>query len=79
MSSKQEYQLDLRNYTCPLPLLMTKKAIKSLEQGSCLVLLLNKQTSLADLYLLCQEYGYKGEVSERNELGSVFKIETGNR
>lgn len=49
-----QYQLDLRAYTCPLPLLMAQKALKSLQRGDSLTLILNRESSLNDFEPLCQ-------------------------
>lgn len=53
-----DYQLDLTAYRCPLPLLMTKKALKGLEQGDKLYLLLNEYVGLNDFQLLAEENGF---------------------
>ncbi|UKH16253.1 sulfurtransferase TusA family protein [Actinobacillus pleuropneumoniae] len=53
------YQLDLRQYRCPLPLLMTKKALNQLALNERLVLLLDLASSVQDFELLCEEYGYE--------------------
>lgn len=50
------YQLDLTTYACPLPLLMTKKALITLEQGDKLDVLL-ASPYLTDFELLAQELG----------------------
>lgn len=47
-----EYQLDLTHYHCPLPLLMAQQAIKSLEAGDKLLLILSPQTAVNDFLLL---------------------------
>ncbi|OOH91206.1 hypothetical protein BMT54_02845 [Pasteurellaceae bacterium 15-036681] len=49
------YQLDLRQYLCPLPLLMTKKAVKDLVAGDQLEILTNHSVSLRDFELMCEE------------------------
>lgn len=52
------YKLDLTHFLCPLPLLMTKKALTQLAAGDELHLYLNQQTSFVDLQLFCQDKGY---------------------
>lgn len=54
-----QYQLDLTSFTCPLPLLMAKKALEQLEQEATLTLRLNHATSVADFELLCRQKGYR--------------------
>lgn len=53
------YQLDLRQYRCPLPLLMAKKALNQLSTNEQLILSLNLESSVQDFELLCEEYGYE--------------------
>ncbi|WP_150539080.1 sulfurtransferase TusA family protein [Actinobacillus vicugnae] len=53
------YQLDLRAYSCPLPLLMTKKALATLPEPARLVIYLNRTSSPDDFELLCEQYGYQ--------------------
>ena len=53
------YQLDLTEFTCPLPLLTAKKVLAQLESGSNLILQLNHNSSPTDFELLCQEEGYR--------------------
>lgn len=50
------YQLDLAAYLCPLPLLMTKKALASLTQGDTLIITTNQSVSLSDFTLLCHAH-----------------------
>ncbi|WGE89887.1 sulfurtransferase TusA family protein [Actinobacillus arthritidis] len=54
----KSYQLDLRQYRCPLPLLMTKKALNQLALNEQLVLLLDLTSSVQDFELFCEECGY---------------------
>ncbi|AFU18835.1 sulfurtransferase TusA family protein [Actinobacillus suis] len=53
------YQLDLMVYSCPLPLLMAKKALAQLPQHATLVISLNMASSADDFELLCEQYGYQ--------------------
>ena len=52
------YQLDLTEFTCPLPLLMAKKALQQLESGATLILLINNISTISDFRLLCEAEGY---------------------
>ncbi|QLB40734.1 sulfurtransferase TusA family protein [Mannheimia pernigra] len=60
-----KYSLDLTGYSCPLPLLMAKKAMTDLKKGDYLTILLNKQSSLADFELLAQEQSWIVEIIEQ--------------
>lgn len=51
------YQLDLRHYRCPLPLMMTKKALQQLPQGAILSVDLSPNTLLADFSHLAEKLG----------------------
>ena len=53
-----DYQLDLTAYRCPLPLLMTKKALKTLPKQDKLQVLISEQTSRTDFELLANQLGY---------------------
>ncbi|MGX3021305.1 sulfurtransferase TusA family protein [Ursidibacter sp. B-7004-1] len=52
-----DYQLDLTAYTCPLPLLITKRAIQQLSKGERLLLKVSPYTIFSDFELLCQQQG----------------------
>ncbi|HBO38024.1 MAG TPA: sulfurtransferase TusA family protein [Pasteurellaceae bacterium] len=53
------YQLDVTQFTCPLPLLMTKKALSKLDKGSILTLVINHNSAINDFKFLCEEEGYQ--------------------
>lgn len=57
-----QYSLDLTGYSCPLPLLMAKKAMTDLKKGDSLEIVLNQQSSLADFELLAKERGWLCEI-----------------
>ena len=59
------HYLDLHSYLCPLPLLMTKKALSQLKAGEELIVLLNEQSSLRDFELLCYTMGITLESGEQ--------------
>lgn len=66
-----DYQLDLTAYRCPLPLLMTKKALKGLEQGDKLYLLLNHDVALNDFELLAEHRNFSLEIEHHT---SCFRL-----
>lgn len=51
-----DYQLDLREYRCPLPLLMTKRALAQLEQGDRLYIWVEDLVSVGDFQLLSKRF-----------------------
>lgn len=53
-----KYQLDLTNYRCPMPLLMTQKALKGLQQDDILCVQLNADNGSRDIELYCRQQGY---------------------
>ena len=55
------YQLDVSRYLCPLPMLMTKKALQQLAIGDQLWLTLGPQTNIREITLLCEQHGYHVE------------------
>lgn len=54
-----EYELDLPAYLCPLPLLMTQKALIKLASGDSLKIHLNHTSQLDDIRLLCEAEQYQ--------------------
>lgn len=67
-----KYQLDLTTYRCPMPLLITKKALKSLQQGDMLSLKLNSENGSSDIQLYCHQQGYQFSQIEQ---GLILTIE----
>ncbi|TCJ98381.1 sulfurtransferase TusA [Volucribacter psittacicida] len=63
-----QYQLDLRQYHCPLPLLMTKQALNRLNVGDELILWLNSVSIVQDFVLLCQERGDELQIISEREV-----------
>lgn len=49
-----EYQLDTREYRCPLPLLMTKKAVNTLAPNDVLTVWLAAESDIEDFRLFCE-------------------------
>lgn len=72
-----DYQLDLTAYRCPLPLLMTKKALLGLSKGDILHLSLSDDANVDDIRLLCIELGYSFQQPppcEQQSKRSIFTI-----
>ena len=49
-----EYQLDTREYRCPLPLLMTKNAVNTLAPNDVLTVWLATESDIEDFRLFCE-------------------------
>lgn len=68
-------KLDLTGLKCPLPALMTRKALKLLPPGDLLEVRCSDPLSVIDIPALIQETGDKIEITERVEQRIVFLIE----
>lgn len=68
-------ELDLKGFTCPIPLLRTKKALKKMALGDLLKLLITDPNTKSDLNRFCQR-GNCRVVDESNHADhDVFIIE----
>ncbi|CAH9050774.1 Sulfur carrier protein TusA [Pseudoalteromonas holothuriae] len=47
-------ELDLKGFTCPVPLLRTKKALKNMASGDLLKLMITDPNTKSDLARFCQ-------------------------
>lgn len=56
--SEQFKTLDLRGLKCPLPVLKTDKAMKSLSEGECIVIETTDPLAVIDIPAFCQEKGH---------------------
>jgi tRNA 2-thiouridine synthesizing protein A len=72
-------KLDLTGLKCPLPALMTSKALKALAPGEALEVHCTDPLSVIDIPALIRQTGDKIEVVERNAQRIVFLIEKVNR
>ena len=52
-----EYVLDLTEFSCPVPLLRTKRALAQLQPQDILYLRLNLSAAIEDFRLLCHQTG----------------------
>jgi tRNA 2-thiouridine synthesizing protein A len=71
-------KLDLAGLKCPLPALMTRKALKGLPPGDFLEVHCTDPLSVIDIPNLIRETGDKVEITARAERGAVFLIEKAN-
>jgi tRNA 2-thiouridine synthesizing protein A len=72
-------KLDLAGLKCPLPALMTSKALKALSPGEVLEVHCTDPLSVIDIPALIHQTGDKVEVAERTDQRIVFLIEKVNR
>jgi tRNA 2-thiouridine synthesizing protein A len=68
-------KLDLSGLKCPLPALMTRKALKTLQPGAMLEVRCTDPLSVIDIPNLIQEVGGTIEITERGERRITFLIE----
>lgn len=68
------YQLDLTTYNCPLPVLMTKKALEKLPMQSTLVVYLSLLSSSDDFKRLCEHYGYQWGGAQQDRIKQIVVI-----
>jgi tRNA 2-thiouridine synthesizing protein A len=68
-------KLDLTGLRCPLPVLKTRKALKSLVAGDRLEVHCTDPLSVIDIPNLIRETGDRVEITEQAEKRIVFMIE----
>lgn len=71
-------KLDLTGLKCPLPALMTAKALKTLSPGQVLEVHCTDPLAVIDIPSLVLKTGDKVEIAERTEQRIVFLIEKAN-
>jgi tRNA 2-thiouridine synthesizing protein A len=71
-------KLDLTGLKCPLPALMTRKALRALSPGDVLEVHCTDPLSVIDIPALIQETGDKVEIAEHAGQHIVFLIEKAN-
>ncbi len=65
--------LDTSGLNCPLPILKTKKALKSMASGETLELLATDPGSVADIAAFCNQTG--NELVSSTTEGNIYKFE----
>jgi tRNA 2-thiouridine synthesizing protein A len=68
---------DLRGLKCPLPVLKTRRRLKTMASGSELLIETTDPLAGIDIPHLCTEDGHVLLVSERTETGHRFVIRKG--
>jgi tRNA 2-thiouridine synthesizing protein A len=74
-SAMSSRKLDLSGLKCPLPVLRTRKALKSLQPGDRLEVLCTDPLAIIDVPNLIRETGDHIEVLKQGGDGIVFLIE----
>ena len=64
--------LDTSGLNCPLPILKTKKALKSMAAGETLQLLATDPGSVADIAAFCKQTG--NDLVESAEEGGTYRF-----
>jgi tRNA 2-thiouridine synthesizing protein A len=70
--------LDLTGLKCPLPVLKTRKLLKTLSPGAVLEVHCTDPLAVIDIPNLIRESGDKVEITEHSEHRIVFIIEKAN-
>ncbi len=68
-----EHVLNAEGLNCPLPILKTKKALKSIPQGEILTVSATDPGSIADMAAFCNQTG--NELVNSSNDGSIYKFE----
>ncbi len=66
--------LDLMGLKCPLPALMTRRALARLESGALLIVTASDPLSVVDIPHMCAEEGHSVESVTRQEGRAIFRI-----
>ncbi len=65
--------LDAKGLNCPLPILKTKKMIKSMTSGQVLEVIATDPGSVADMAAFCNQTG--NQLMAQSNEGDVYKFE----
>lgn len=65
--------LDAKGLNCPLPILKTKKMLKSMSAGQVLEVLATDPGSVADMAAFCNQTG--NELMSQSNEGDVYSFE----
>ncbi len=71
----QTQTLDARNLSCPLPILRTKKALNTMNDGDLLEIQATDPGSVKDLSSFCEQTGNTLVSSETGDDGFFFVIQ----
>lgn len=71
--------LDLTGLKCPMPTLMTAKALRRLPGGAAVAVIVTDPLAPLDLRHLCQKGGHTVLAERKNEIGAQLLIISGPR
>jgi len=77
MISAMDGLYDLRGLKCPLPVLKTRRRLKSLQSGAELLIETTDPLAGIDIPHFCNEEGHTLVLSEKTEAGHRFLIRKG--
>lgn len=73
-TTQESQTLDARNLSCPLPILRTKKALNTMENGGLLTIQATDPGSVNDLSSFCEQTGNELVSSEAGDGEFIFVI-----
>ncbi|MFQ5468678.1 MAG: sulfurtransferase TusA family protein [Gammaproteobacteria bacterium] len=78
---KSEYELDVRNQLCPLPVIRTQNRIKNLHNHDILHVLCTDPGTLNDIPAWCRIHGHRViETKEHdNEITIIIEVQNNNK
>jgi selenium metabolism protein YedF len=68
--------LDVKGLKCPMPLIETKKALKSLAEGELLKIVIDNDTSVKNVEHYLTDNGMKAEIKKNN---GIYELITGKQ
>ena len=75
MSAMDDETLDLTGLKCPLPALMTRRALAQLAAGTKITVLASDPLAVVDIPHMCAEEGHKIENVTTRDGNSIFRIQ----
>ena len=73
-SSQREELLDLRGLKCPLPALLSRKALERAAAGTVLEVVADDPMAIIDVPHMCGQEGYEVLAAERTDTGARFLL-----
>lgn len=70
--------LDARGKTCPLPLIMAKKALSEIEENETLLILIDNDNSMTNVTRFLKDHGMSVSTEKQGEVHKILVNKTGN-
>ncbi|HNW89399.1 MAG TPA: sulfurtransferase-like selenium metabolism protein YedF [Bacteroidales bacterium] len=70
--------IDTRGKTCPLPLMMAKKALSEMEENETLLILIDNEISMTNVTRFLKEHGMSVSTEKQGEVYRLLVSKTGN-